>query len=927
MDFRNVEKKYRPVPFWSWNERLQTEQTRQQVALMDEAGVGGFFMHARGGLLTPYMGDEWFDNARAAIEEARARGMHPWAYDENGWPSGFGNGMVNGRGEAYWQKYLTWEPVTEQNREAPRTLAVIDGRRYYYGVNELYVDVLDREVIHTFLQVVHEEYYRRLGNSFEGFFTDEPQMSRGVGGYPWSLTLPESFRARYGYELLPRLDELFFDKGDYQRTRVDFMKLLTELFSENYFKQIGDWCRAHGYGFTGHLMMEENLHSQLVSSGAAMPHYEYFTVPGMDFLGRPLDRDPLTPLALGSAAAQMGQRQVLSETFACSGHNVPHGELKRIYEWQMVRGVNLLCTHLEGYSLRGLRKRDYPPAMYYQQPWWEDMSIFFDAVSRIGKLLAEGEIVADTLLLHPQASAWALFRGADNAEANRSIAALNKSFTDDIHTLECKHVLFHLGDEIMMERHGRVEGATLVIGQMRYTRIVLPQHTVLLPSTERLLAEFRRGGGEVLTADQVPDNAICERNELTYTCRRFDGMEMHYFVNSTTQPIDAQIACGNLCLIPETGETVPFDGRHHFPPFSSLVVLDTHAPRQSLPARAHRTPLSLAGQWEVADATYNSITLDRCDYAFDGVTVGENAYVLDILPRLNELRRPVQLTQTYRFTVREVPQVIYLATETPQRFAVTCNGRPVDSTDHGSFRDSSFRLLSLAGLVQPGENTLIFTSTVSQPQSVLEHLSRSWTCETMSNSLSYEQEIEPIYLVGEFGAEIGEIQEELPRGAYRIGTEPPVITGMPRTVDVERLELSGFPEFAGTLTLTRRFTLTDTARTVYLRGQGINAVHLSVNGREVACRLYAPYEVDLTPYLVPGENTLTLRLLNNLRNMQGPHHHKNGEPVYVSPGAFYRESNVFNHGPGATEACHSVLAHWDDRICLVHFGMLPTGQD
>ena len=35
--------------------------------------------------------------------------MRPWAYDENGWPSGFGNGLVNGLGIQYQQKYLRME--------------------------------------------------------------------------------------------------------------------------------------------------------------------------------------------------------------------------------------------------------------------------------------------------------------------------------------------------------------------------------------------------------------------------------------------------------------------------------------------------------------------------------------------------------------------------------------------------------------------------------------------------------------------------------------------------------------------------------------------------------------------------------------------------------------------------------------------------
>ena len=31
MDFKNVPKNYRPIPFWSWNEKLDTKETVRQI--------------------------------------------------------------------------------------------------------------------------------------------------------------------------------------------------------------------------------------------------------------------------------------------------------------------------------------------------------------------------------------------------------------------------------------------------------------------------------------------------------------------------------------------------------------------------------------------------------------------------------------------------------------------------------------------------------------------------------------------------------------------------------------------------------------------------------------------------------------------------------------------------------------------------------
>ena len=48
----------RPVPFWSWNDKLEPDELRRQIGAMQDAGMGGFFMHARGGLETEYLSEE-----------------------------------------------------------------------------------------------------------------------------------------------------------------------------------------------------------------------------------------------------------------------------------------------------------------------------------------------------------------------------------------------------------------------------------------------------------------------------------------------------------------------------------------------------------------------------------------------------------------------------------------------------------------------------------------------------------------------------------------------------------------------------------------------------------------------------------------------------------------------------------------------------
>lgn len=55
-------------PFWSWNDKLEKTELENQIVQMKENGIDGFFMHARVGLKTPYMGEEWFEMIEACLD-------------------------------------------------------------------------------------------------------------------------------------------------------------------------------------------------------------------------------------------------------------------------------------------------------------------------------------------------------------------------------------------------------------------------------------------------------------------------------------------------------------------------------------------------------------------------------------------------------------------------------------------------------------------------------------------------------------------------------------------------------------------------------------------------------------------------------------------------------------------------------------------
>lgn len=897
-EFKEIPKKHRPIPFWSWNEKLEESETAEQVQKMNNAGIGGFFMHARGGLQTEYMGEEWFDNIKVATTQAEKCGMNAWAYDENGWPSGFGNGMVNGLGVEYQQKYLRMEDVCKHTETA---ICKSGDHYFYYEVNPFYVDVLDKKVIKKFVDVVYEPYYKRFGNRLTGFFTDEPQISRE--GIPWSFVFEKEYKERFGEDIYVHLEELFLPLNDYKTTRRNFWKMVTDLFSEAFCKQIYDWCDERNLQFTGHLVLEETLESQLVSNGACMPHYEYFHMPGMDWLGRNI-YDCLTARQVSSVAEQLGKDLVISESFALCGHNVSLAELKGIYEWQMVRGINMLCPHLEGYSIRGIRKRDYPPAMYKQQPWWSDFDKWVEAMSRVGMILSEGEKRAEVLIIHPQTTAWTLYNDNDN----EGLEELNNKFLETVKKLEEKHISFHLGDETIMERHGRVEDGKLVIGKQKYSYVITSCCAEFLPSTDKLLAEYKVQGGQIITADELPDMNVTGDKSLTYTSRKFNDFTVHYFVNTSADEKTANINLTGKQLDIYTGELCEFCGVHRFEPWGSLMIIDDGS--ELTKTVKEQKVITLDGKFNIVGKVQNAITLDFCDYYFDGELQEENGYVLNICERANKLERPVKIHQDYYVKVNDVPNELYLVCETPEKFEISVNGQTVEGMPVGYYRDKSFKTLDISKHIIRGKNTISFDFTFIQSDEFYKNLRNSYIFEGEKNKLRYDMEIEPIYLLGDFGVRTPGEWTSLERRAVRY-SGPFEIDEISKQILLNNIQMQGFPFFCGELTVEGVLETETDNPILQLDMTGVNVLKIEIGDFKKTVLTDDRVELNIGK----GKHKVKLTLINNLRNLLGPHHLEEGEITSVTPGSFYKEDCIWS-GWGSGE--------WNGDYCFVE--MSVTGN-
>ena len=92
--FADPPREYSTAPFWVWNDFLTEEVVVHTLRDLARQGIRQAFVHPRPGLMTPYLGKEWFRLWRVALAEADRLDVDLWVYDENSYPSGFAGGWV-----------------------------------------------------------------------------------------------------------------------------------------------------------------------------------------------------------------------------------------------------------------------------------------------------------------------------------------------------------------------------------------------------------------------------------------------------------------------------------------------------------------------------------------------------------------------------------------------------------------------------------------------------------------------------------------------------------------------------------------------------------------------------------------------------------------------------------------------------------------
>lgn len=563
--FRNPDSDFRGLLFWAWNGELEESELRHQIRTMKRMGLGGFFMHSRVGLKTPYLSGAWFDAIRACVDEATKCGMKSWLYDEDRWPSGFAGGLVT-RNSRYRRRFLFLDredsdkgttvfrcAVKFDNDRIIKVLPLEDGEpppisrvvlRFACAVDEpeswyngqTALDSLNPRAVKSFIDTTHEAYRREVGKFFgkqiPGIFTDEPaphrRMINDKNTLPWTDRLPKEYQKFFGEDVFDILPSLFFEVEGrpVERDRWRFHECVTRLFVESFSAQIGSWCGKNELMFTGHIYGEDSLRSQSSGCGSAMRFYRHMQIPGVDILSSGF-REYDTPLQVASVARQLG-RACLSETYGATGWDFSFEGHKAVSDWQAALGIDMRCLHLGMYTMEGQTKRDYPASILHQSPWWSAYRKVEDYFARISSVLRRGRDIRDILLIHPIESAWTRIKpGWMNDDY---LDKMERDWVKLRDRLIQEQLNFDYGEESLIEEMGRIgrtgDSTALRIGEGVYTVVVVPNCVTLRRSTLEILQAFQSRGGVLVFLDEIPamieGETSYEMVELAKESLRFD---------------------------------------------------------------------------------------------------------------------------------------------------------------------------------------------------------------------------------------------------------------------------------------------------------------------------------------------------------------------------------------------------------------------
>ena len=604
-----------------------------------------------------------------------------------------------------------------------------------------------------------------------------------------------------------------------------------------------------------------------------MPSYRYSHVAGIDHLCQAMD-GVMDEVQVESVAMQYGIKQVMTESFACTGYDANFRTLKYIADHQYAQGVNYLVVHLMNYSLQGMGYKDHPQTFSSHAAWWKDFAVFNDYFTKLGYIFANTQRQVNLLLIHPMQDCYLTY---DRKLDKKSVLETEETFYTLSKELAERGIAFHYADETLLKENGKVNGNAFVIGGKGYDYVILPNRKSINTSTQRLLKEFVDAGGKLCVLGEYPKytqgenisqpipstisydeillanapliktngkvferHCIGELGEFLFLLNT-DEKESVYEIPSEWVSVDLERKCYQNCA-----------GTHTLKAKQS-ILLKREMAQAGMRSTETTKILDVTNDLEITAVGDNNLLLDFVRISFDGKEYSDKKFTEQVLDELIRAQYQGKIYLKYEFIANTIPSKLSMLIQNNRVDSVFVNGKKVEmlSTDY----DPYFYKGNIVKYCKVGKNEIVFLIDFYENPSVHYAIYGENVTESLLNMMSYDTVIEPVYLQGEFCVnENLELTEfALPQTAWNI-------------------QKQGFPFFNGNITLEGSvFAENSNDKKIRLTGNFATAEAYVNDVKQGIVALSD--EINLTG-IKAGINKVKLLVKSTMRNMYGPHHCK-----------------------------------------------------
>ncbi|WP_379147977.1 glycosylhydrolase-like jelly roll fold domain-containing protein [Paenibacillus sp. sgz500992] len=418
--------------------------------------------------------------------------------------------------EGYWRVFIISENKDGGSKE-----------------QEDYLNPLVRDSVRILLDTVYEPVYERykadFGKTFAGFFSDEPGFyndkttfdfnsrpgKQGVP-LPWSSEMPALLKQALGEDYPAQLYLLWHDAGEQSHiVRYTYMNIVSKLYAENFCNQIGEWCRARGVEYIGHVLEDNNVHARL---GPGTGHFFrslwgqdmsgldvvlWQIVPGFDQLsfrqptGGETDSE-FYHYGLAKLGVSLGhidpkkQGRTMCEVYGAYGWAEGLKLMKWLTDHMLVRGVNHFVPH--AFTQKAFPEPDCPPHMYAggKNPQYRYYGYLNQYINRISHLISGGTHVASAAVVYHAEAEWS----GSAMYFHKPVKVLMQ------HQIDCEVVPV---DTLLEAAY--VQDNKLHVNREDYCCLIVPYAEALPAAMIQRLLQFAEQGLSIRFVDGLPERS------------------------------------------------------------------------------------------------------------------------------------------------------------------------------------------------------------------------------------------------------------------------------------------------------------------------------------------------------------------------------------------------------------------------------------